>query len=260
MPVIGVARTDWDTDELREHVGHSVERAGSSTTASLPRLAAAARCVSGDYADPLTFERLAYAVHRHAGQGAFAVHYLAVPPGLFGAAADGLADVGLHEFARLVVEKPFGHDLDSARTLDALLRRHFADEQIFRVDHYLGKEPARTAGAPVRQHPARTDVEPPRGWSASRSRWPRTSTSPNRGSFYDAVGAVRDVVQNHLLQVLALMDAAAHRRRRRPARRQDGSCVSVVPWTRPLSCAGSTSATGTRPVSPRARRPRPTSR
>ena len=206
VPVIGVARTDWNTEKLREHVGHSVEAALDDVEpTALQRLQNLVHLVSGDYGNPLTFERLAYAVHRQAGQRAFAVHYLAVPPGMFGAVADGLATVGLHEFSRLVVEKPFGRDLDSARTLDALLRRHFADERIFRVDHYLGKEPVEDL---LVLRFANTLLEP---------MWNRTWVErieitlaedfdvAERGSFYDSVGAVRDVVQNHLLQVLAYL-------------------------------------------------------
>ncbi|GAA1218107.1 glucose-6-phosphate dehydrogenase [Pseudonocardia alaniniphila] len=217
VPVIGVARTDWNTEKLREHVGHSVEAALDDVEpAALRRLQGLVHLVSGDYGDPLTFERLAYAVHRHAGQSAFAVHYLAVPPGLFGVVADGLAAVGLHEFSRLVVEKPFGRDLDSARTLDALLRRHFADERIFRVDHYLGKEPVEDL---LVLRFANTLLEPiwNRTWvERIEITMAEDFDVAERGSFYDSVGAVRDVVQNHLLQVLAYltMDAphtdAAH--------------------------------------------------
>src|SRR4051794_244314 len=144
VPVVGVALTDWDTDRLREHVGDSVRAAlGSSDVddAVLRRLQAGVHLVAGDYADAGTFDRLAAAVREQAGEEAFAVHYLAVPPGLFATVADGLAAAGLAERARLVVEKPFGSDLASARQLDARLRRHFPEERIFRVDHYLGKEP-----------------------------------------------------------------------------------------------------------------------
>jgi glucose-6-phosphate 1-dehydrogenase len=206
VPVIGVARSDWDTDGLRAHVGRSVQAALDDVEpTTLQRLQELVYFVAGDYADAATFERLADAVRERAGQDAFGVHYLAVPPGMFGTVADGLAAVGLHRRARLVVEKPFGRDLDSARKLDALLRLHFPDERIFRVDHYLGKEPVEDL---LVLRFANTLLEPI---------WNRTWIDhieitlaedfgvAGRGSFYDSVGAVRDVVQNHLLQVLALL-------------------------------------------------------
>jgi glucose-6-phosphate 1-dehydrogenase len=132
-----------------------------------------------------------------------------VPPGLFGTVADGLAAVGLNTRSRLVVEKPFGHDLDSARALDALLRRDYAEEQVFRVDHYLGKEPVEDL---IVLRFANTLLEPiwNRHWI---ERFEITMAEDfdvaDRGSFYDSVGTIRDVVQNHLLQVIAylLMDA-----------------------------------------------------
>ena len=206
VPVVGVALTDWDTDRLREHVGDSVRAAlGSSDVddAVLRRLQAGVHLVAGDYADAGTFDRLAAAVREHGGAEPFAVHYLAVPPGLFATVADGLAAAGLAERARLVVEKPFGSDLASARRLDARLRRHFPEEQIFRVDHYLGKEPVEDL---LVLRFANTLLEPlwNRHWvDHFEITMAEDFDVSDRGSFYDAVGTVRDVVQNHLLQVLA---------------------------------------------------------
>jgi glucose-6-phosphate 1-dehydrogenase len=220
VPVIGIARTDWDTDALRKHVGESVRAVLPDVDdAVLERLQRAVHLVAGDYGDPTTFDRLATTLREQAGADAFAVHYLAVPPGLFGTVADGLAAVGLNEQARLVVEKPFGHDLASARALNAQLRRNFDDDRLFRVDHYLGKEPVEDL---LVLRFANTVIEP---------LWNRTWIDhiditmaedfdvADRGSFYDAVGTVRDVVQNHLLQVLAYLtmeapqsDSAEHQR------------------------------------------------
>jgi glucose-6-phosphate 1-dehydrogenase len=206
VPVIGVARSDWSSDELRKHVGDSVGAALADVDGSvLDRLQRKVFMVAGDYNDAATFDRLAATVREQAGDGAFVVHYLAVPPSLFGTVADALASVGLTERCRLVVEKPFGRDLASARELNARLRRHVPEERLFRVDHYLGKEPVEDL---LVLRFANTLIEP---------MWNRTWIDhiditmaedfdvADRGSFYDAVGTVRDVVQNHLLQVLALL-------------------------------------------------------
>jgi glucose-6-phosphate 1-dehydrogenase len=210
VPVIGVALTDWDDDRLRAHMADCVravekESGQEVDESALERLQGSTRLVAGDYTDPEVFTRLAEAI----GPEAFAVHYLAVPPSLFGTVADGLAGVGLHTRSRLVVEKPFGHDLDSARALQALLAKHFPEDRIFRVDHFLGKEPVEDL---LVLRFANTLLEPlwSRQWI---DRFEITMAEDfdvaDRGSFYDAVGTVRDVVQNHLLQVMAylLMDA-----------------------------------------------------
>ncbi|MGQ0575792.1 MAG: glucose-6-phosphate dehydrogenase [Pseudonocardia sp.] len=212
VPVIGVALTDLDTDGLRKHVASSVDAALPDVDGTtLDSLLGRVHLVAGDYADAATFERLAAAVREQAGPAAFAVHYLAVPPGLFGTVADGLAAVSLHERARIVVEKPFGHDLDSARALDALIKEHFPEDRIFRVDHYLGKEPVEDL---LVLRFANTLLEPM--WNRTWVRSVEITMAEDfdvadRGSFYDAVGTVRDVVQNHLLQVLAylMMEAPA---------------------------------------------------
>lgn len=203
VPVIGVARTDLDTEGLRTHVTDSVEAAfGAEVDAGvLDALVGRVQLVAGDYADGATFERLAAAVR----EPAFAVHYLAVPPGLFGTVADGLAAVGLTEHARLVVEKPFGHDLDSALALDAEIKRHVPEDRVFRVDHFLGKEPVEDL---LVLRFANTLLEPVwnRTWVRSiEITMAEDFDVADRGSFYDRVGTVRDVVQNHLLQVLAYL-------------------------------------------------------
>ena len=214
VPVIGVALTDWDDDRLRAHVADCVHAAfgrvdGGVDEAVLANLQKATHLVAGDYADNATFTRLTEVISTSASDTAFVVHYLAVPPGLFGTVADGLAAVGLQSRSRLVVEKPFGRDLDSARALDALLRRDYAEGQVFRVDHYLGKEPVEDL---IVLRFANTLLESiwNRHWI---ERFEITMAEDfdvaDRGSFYDGVGTIRDVVQNHLLQVIAylLMDA-----------------------------------------------------
>jgi glucose-6-phosphate 1-dehydrogenase len=212
LPVVGVALTDWDAEQLRKHVDDCVRAEFGDTVddAVLERLKGRVQLVAGDYDDAATFQRLADKIRElPKGSSAFPVHYLAVPPSLFGVVADGLAGVGLNQHARLVVEKPFGHDLDSARALNAQLSRDFPEHRIFRVDHYLGKEPVE--GLLVLRF-ANTLLEPL--WNRTWVDHIEVTLAENfdiadRGAFYDAVGTVRDVVQNHLLQVLAylLMDA-----------------------------------------------------
>jgi glucose-6-phosphate 1-dehydrogenase len=208
VPVIGVALTDLDTDGLRRHVADCVQAAGAVDDAVLRKMLGLVHLVSGDYADPHVFTHLADAVAARAGPEGFAVHYLAVPPSLFGTVADGIATAGLAPRSRLVVEKPFGHDLASARALDARLRRHYPEDRVFRVDHFLGKEPVEDL---LVLRFANTLLEPlwNRQWiDHFEITMAEDFDVADRGSFYDAVGTVRDVVQNHLLQVLAylLMD------------------------------------------------------
>ena len=207
VPVIGVALTDFDDDQLRAHMADCVRAVAEDEVdeAALDRLQKSTRLVAGNYADPEVFARLAEAI----GPDAFAVHYLAVPPSLFGAVADGLAGVGLHTRSRLVVEKPFGRDLASARTLQGLLAKNYPEDRIFRVDHYLGKEPVEDL---LILRFANTLLEPlwSRQWiDHVEITMAEDFDVADRGSFYDSVGTVRDVVQNHLLQVMAylLMDA-----------------------------------------------------
>jgi glucose-6-phosphate 1-dehydrogenase len=211
VPVVGVARKDLDSDQVRSHVAASVRAAlGDGVDgAALESLLQRVHLVAGDSADPATFDRLAKLLAELVGAQGFAVHYLAVPPGLFGTVADGLAAAGLAERARLVVEKPFGRDLDSARELNARLRRHFDEDRLFRVDHYLGKEPVEDL---LVLRFANTVLEPlwHRSWiQRIEITMAEDFDVADRGAFYDAVGTVRDVVQNHLLQVLGYLTMEA---------------------------------------------------
>jgi glucose-6-phosphate 1-dehydrogenase len=211
VPVVGVARTTMDTDGLRKHVDDSVRAALGEEVgdAAMHGLLERVFLVPGEFSDGATFDRLGQQLRQLVGDQRFAAYYLAVPPSLFGPVADALAAAGLAERGRLVVEKPFGHDLASARELNARLTRNFSEDRLFHVDHYLGKEPVEDL---LVLRFGNTAVEAL--WNRSWVRQIEITMSEDfdvadRGSFYDAVGTVRDVVQNHLLQVLAYvtMDA-----------------------------------------------------
>jgi glucose-6-phosphate 1-dehydrogenase len=137
-PIVGVARKEWSAATLREHARRAIEDSGEKISDRVfGRLAERLSMVSGDYQDPKTYDRVAQAIEgRH-----LPVFYLEIPPSLFGRVVAGLAGVGLTAQARIAVEKPFGHDLASARALNAELHRFVEERQIYRVDHFLGKEP-----------------------------------------------------------------------------------------------------------------------
>src|SRR5215813_5206589 len=203
-PVVGVARDEWQDATLREHARQAVEDSGEKISEHVfQRLAERLSMVSGDYQDPATYDRIAHAIE---GQHS-PVFYLEIPPSLFGRVVEGLAGAGLTKGARVAVEKPFGHDLPSARALNAELHRYLDEGQIYRVDHFLGKEPTMDI---VFLRFANAIFEP--FWNRDRIQSVQITLAEDfgvddRGSFYDPVGALRDVVQNHLLQVLALIAA-----------------------------------------------------
>ncbi|MHB8313286.1 MAG: glucose-6-phosphate dehydrogenase [Candidatus Dormibacteria bacterium] len=201
-PVIGVAKDDWSDDALRAMARQALTASGQLvSTRVFERFAKRLTYVRGDFSEPATYQRVADALvgTRHP------LFYLEVPPALFAPVVAALADAGLTKGARVVVEKPFGHDLASARQLNWDLHQHLGEGQILRIDHFLGKEPvmdlqflrfANEVIEPIwnRDHVASVQISLAESFGVA-----------DRGQFYDPVGALRDVVQNHLLQVLALV-------------------------------------------------------
>ncbi len=206
LPIIGVSHAGWNTEQLRERAHDSVTQDAKATHSKVDekafrKLAARLRYVNGDYNDASTFTALKKAL----GTSKRPLHYLAIPPDFFGTVAKGLQRAGCTENARVVVEKPFGRDLASARELNRILQEVFPESAIFRIDHYLGKEPVQNL---LYYRFANSFLEPVwnRNYIASvQITMAEQFGVEDRGSFYDGVGAIRDVIQNHLLQIVALL-------------------------------------------------------
>jgi glucose-6-phosphate 1-dehydrogenase len=201
MPVIGVGRSQWDLDRLKARARESLEKRGTFDPDAFDGLSARLQYVDGDYRDQATFARLRQVL----GDSARPIHYLAIPPSMFATVAEGLARAGCAENARIVVEKPFGRDLASAQALNTILHKFFAESAIWRIDHFLGKEPVQNL---LYFRFANSFLEPI--WNSNYVAAVEITLAEDfgirgRGRFYEEVGAIRDVMQNHMFQVLALL-------------------------------------------------------
>ncbi len=202
IPIVGVASSQWDDEGLRSHARSALEEAGDPIDDRVfARLAANLSYVAGDYRDDKTFRDIS----RKVGADLCSVAYLAIPPDLFDDVVTGLASVGLNRNGRLVLEKPFGRDTESATELNQIIHRHYAEDRVYRIDHFLGKEAVQNL---MVFRFSNTVLEPV--WNRHYIKDVQITLAEDfgverRGSFYDGVGAIRDVIQNHLLQVLSVL-------------------------------------------------------
>ncbi len=199
VPVIGVAKAGWNLDQLKARAHDSLCEHGGVDSAAWAKLSGLLRYIDGDYADIATFQ----ALRKEFGAAEHPAHYLAIPPMLFEKVVEQLVASGCATGARVILEKPFGHDLASAQELNRVLGRAFDEASIFRIDHFLGKRPVQNLTV---FRFSNTFMEP--FWNRNYIKSVQMTMSEDfgvqgRGVFYDQTGAIRDVVQNHLFQVMS---------------------------------------------------------